>query len=96
MCTYLADGITVSDLCDKAHIRYCVTGGRQPLVLLDNKIDGHIKTQINGESVYIVSSKSICTDEPERSLRILEVLAYAFHDYTARESVCFKNLFRVE
>lgn len=87
--------LSVKALCESAGIRYGVTGGRQPLIILDPESDRHIKTQLQGEIAYIVGCKSVCRDEPERSARLLELLAYAFHDYAARECVCFKKIFGV-
>lgn len=84
---------SVKELCLKAGLRYRVTGGLQPKLLLDHQGNRHYKTRKNDEAVYIVGCQSIAPNDPERSIRLLEILAHAFHDYAARECVCGKGLF---
>lgn len=46
-----------------------------------------------GQPVYAINSEPLPQRDPERSLRILEILAYGFFDYAARESICGRGIF---
>lgn len=86
--------VTVESLCKKAGIRYRVTGGRNALIVIDDETDHHVRSIIDGALVYIVGGLLMPISDPERSARILEVVAHAFHDYAARECLCFKGIFK--
>ncbi|HEV3157631.1 MAG TPA: hypothetical protein VGZ00_09835 [Candidatus Baltobacteraceae bacterium] len=86
---------TVSELCRRAGIRCRVTGGREARVVLWDG-PGHGSTQsANSCTVFAIDRTKLPPNDPERSLRILEVLAYGCFDYAARESVCGQGYFVV-
>jgi hypothetical protein len=86
---------TVSELCRRADIRYRVTGGPQVRVVLwDGPGHGRTRTLRYG-TVYAVDQGKLPPDDPERSMRILEVLAFGFLDYAVRETVCGRGYFVV-
>lgn len=81
-------------------MRYRVSGGNPPLVLLfEDKIDypdsfvaRHGKRKIYGIDV----SKLNRLSQEEKAVRIIEILAYGFNDYYVRESVCGRGIFGVQ
>jgi hypothetical protein len=86
---------TISELCQRAEIRCRVTGGPEVRVVLWDG-PGHGITQSDHyRTVYAVDRRKLPSNDPDRSLRILEVLAYGCFDYAARESVCGRGLFVV-
>ncbi|HEV3155930.1 MAG TPA: hypothetical protein VGZ00_01150 [Candidatus Baltobacteraceae bacterium] len=86
---------TVPDLCRQAEIRCMVTGGPQVgVVLWDGP--GHGVTQtMQGQTIYAIEQGALPPNDPERALRIMEVLAFGCFDYVARESVCGRGYFVV-
>lgn len=79
--------VTVQALCKRAKIPYRVTGGYQPMIKL-GYFGGHFRgLNKNNRSVFFVDLAETAETEPEKSVRILEILAHGFHDYAARESV---------
>jgi hypothetical protein len=86
---------TISELCRRAGIRCRVTGGPQArIVLWDGPGHGRTRT-LRYATVYAVDQGKLPPDDPERSMRILEVLAFGCLDYAARESVCGRGYFFV-
>jgi hypothetical protein len=83
----------VESLCRRAGIRYRVTGGRQPLVAFWNGPTHGYTVTPDSRRLYVIGRASLPRDDQERALRALEILAYGFHDYAARESVCGKDYF---
>lgn len=88
-----SSGSTVSEIAARAGIRYRVSGGPQPRVVLWSG-PGHGRTVgDDGNLVYGVDRAGLPQRDPERAARILEVLAHGFFDYAARESVCGRGIF---
>lgn len=84
---------TVREVCEQAFIRYRVSGGNPPhIVIWSIPHHGYTLTD-SGLTWYAVSDLGLPSTEQERALRILEILAYGFQDYFARESVCGRGLF---
>ncbi|MHB8178970.1 MAG: hypothetical protein ACYDA5_11820 [Vulcanimicrobiaceae bacterium] len=83
---------TVAELCAQAGVRYRVSGGRPPRVVLWNRPSGYTISE-TGEKIYAVDCAALPQQHPQRALRILEILAYGFQDYFARESVCGRGYF---
>ena len=83
----------VETLCKRAALRYRVSGGRSPLVAFQRG-GGHQRTLTSdGRTLYVVDVTGLPQRDPERALRILEILAFGFNDYGARETVCGRGLF---
>jgi hypothetical protein len=84
---------TLDNLCHTAGILCRVSGGTQ-----DEKriviCDGNICLRVANEP-WSISYVSMPDWQATRvqALRVLETLAYAFHDYEARECVSFRGLF---
>jgi hypothetical protein len=84
---------TVSEFCGRAVIRCRVTGGPEVRVVLWDGPDHGVTQSTDYRTVYAVDQRKLPPDDPERSLRILEVLAYGCFNYAARESVCGRGYF---
>lgn len=84
---------TIEDLSERAGIRCRVSGGPRPRIVLWNG-PGHGRT-VDDERriVYAIDRNVLPQRDPERAARMLEVLAYGFFDYAARESVCGRGIF---
>ena len=84
---------TVQELCEWAHVRCRVSGGISPdVVFWDAPDHGHTVDE-NGAPRYAVSTRGLPQRKQQRALRVLEILAYGFQDYIARESVCGRGFF---
>lgn len=84
---------TVADVCREAAVRCRVTGGPTPhLVLWDAPLHGYTVDK-EGMPLYAVSKTGLPQRKQQRALKILEILAYGFQDYIARESVCGRGFF---
>ncbi len=83
---------TVADICAQAGVRYRVSGGSPPHVILWNRPSGYTTAE-TGEKLYAIDCAGLPQQRPQRALRILEILAYGFQDYFARESVCGRGYF---
>jgi hypothetical protein len=84
---------TVADICIEAAVRCRVTGGPIPhLVLWDASFHGYTVDK-EGMPLYAVSKTGLPQRKQQRALKILEILAYGFNDYIARESVCGRGFF---
>ena len=81
----------LQDLCDRAGIPLRVTGGLPvPVALFQSRSpreQGHFRYQEQGVDLYLIDPTGLPTDEPQRSGRILEILAHGFMDYAARETL---------
>lgn len=85
--------VEVRDLCDCAGIRYRVTGGWPPLIVLRDG-GGHVRGRLSdARECFIVDVSGLPPDEPERSMRILEVLVRGFDCYQAHVSICDRGYF---
>lgn len=87
---------TVAEWCGQAHIPFRVTGGPVRKARLCPDLPTHAWTVTETDGlVYLVAGPCLpeSTNPATEALRVLEVLAYGFHDYGARESVCHKGLF---
>jgi hypothetical protein len=83
----------VEELCDRAGIRYRVTGGWPPLVVL-RQGGGHVRGRLSdARECFVVDTSEMPPDEPERSMRILELLVRGFGCYQAEESICDRGFF---
>lgn len=89
----IASRTSVEALCEAAGIPYRVSGGNQPCVVMWDG-PGHSYTVAdNGERALAVDRHGLRGGRRERALRTLEILAYAFFDYAARESVVGRGYF---
>ena len=85
--------VEVSDLCDQAGIRYRVTGGMPPLIVL-REVGGHLRGRLdNGRECFVVDVSGLPREEHERSLRVLELLTRSFGCYQAERSICDRGYF---
>jgi hypothetical protein len=83
----------VEELCDRAGIRYRVTGGWPPLVVL-RQGGGHVRGRLSdARECFVVDTSEMPPDEPEQSMRILELLVRGFGCYQAEESICDRGFF---
>lgn|GEM_PF-2237669 len=86
-------GQTVSALAECAGVRYRVTGGVEPRVVLWNG-PGHARTiDDEGRTIFAIDQTALPQRGAERYLRIMEILAYGCFDYGARESLCGRGFF---
>lgn len=79
---------TLEALCAFARVPLRVTGGPQTDIFVHDGTE-HARA---AEGLYVGGKR------PRTrlgALRVLEVLAYGFHDYAARECVCYQGLFSV-
>ena len=85
--------VEVEDLCDRAGIRYRVTGGVPPKVIL-REGGGHARGQLAGcRGCFVVDTSGMPADDPERSMRVLEILVRCFGCYEAHVSLCDRGYF---
>lgn len=85
--------VEVSDLCDRTGIRYRVTGGYPPLVMLRGG-GGHVRTKLaTGRDCFVVDVSALPPADPERSMLILELLVRGFDCYQAVRNVCNRGYF---
>ncbi len=87
--------LDVATLCARGEIPYRVTGGNPLSVVVftpkEARERGHFRHCEDGRPVALVDGTDLPVAEPERSIRLLEILAHGFHDYAARE--CARGLF---
>lgn len=84
---------TIAEVCSEADVRCRVTGGPiSHLVLWDSPHHGYT-VDAEGRPFYAVSRIGLPQRKQQRALKILEILAYGFLDYVARESVCGRGYF---
>lgn len=86
--------LTLSELCQVAQIRCRMSGGAQD----ENRIfvcesEHHFQVANVPWSLSYVGVLVGWKLDQLQALRVLEVLAYGFHDYEARECVSFRGLF---
>ena len=84
--------VTLDELCTQAGIKNMVTGGPKKIWIVDETIELNYKT---GKECIIGLLKyaNLPEKSPEKAMRIIEIMAFGFHDYAARECVCFKKIF---
>jgi hypothetical protein len=64
-----------------------------PKVVLWGEADHGYTVDDEGETVYAVSNRALPQRKQQRALKVLEILAFGFMDYVARESVCDRGYF---
>lgn len=85
--------VEVSGLCECAGIRYRVTGGWPPLIVL-RKGGGNVRGRLkDARECFVVDVSDLSPEEPERSMRVLEVLVRGFDCYQAHVSICDRGYF---
>lgn len=84
---------TVAGICAQAGVRFRVSGGETPRVVLWSNPKHGYTSDDEGNRVYTVSTLGMPQRSQQRALKILEVLAYGFNDYGTRESVCGRGYF---
>ncbi len=82
--------ITIEQIFQKAGVPKRTTGGYYHTIYLNKDSNKNWKSQ----SIYEVGTKDLKTDN--FYLRVLEVLAYGFFNYHAKEAVSFKGYFYVK
>lgn len=92
-----AEAVSVKQLCEQAGIPCRALGHHaelQMIALIDSE-DNFLFMADDGP-LYSVGRKLITEDDPaDVALRILEIMAYTFHEYSARESLDLQGLFTV-
>lgn len=84
---------SVQDICAVAQVRCRVSGAISPQVVLWNlPHHGYTEDEL-GVPRYAVSTQGLPQRKQQRALRVLEILAFGFQDYVARESVCGRVYF---
>lgn len=81
---------TIPELCAAAKIPLRVTSTRWNQVVLHTGTQ-HLRAPLSSTSFVGVGEGK--ASPHVRALRVLEVLAYGFHDYAARECVCGQGFF---
>lgn len=84
--------VDVRTLCATAEIPMRVTSGIESTVFVHRGIDHLRGACVKGAPVYYVGLKE-WNGSRISAIRVLEVLAHSFHDYTARECLCPMKLF---
>jgi len=85
--------IRYDDLCRQAGLMARVSGPALDREILVLESGEHTRiVHPTATALAVVMPKFDAS--PEQALRVLEVLAYGFHDYAARECVCGRGLFR--
>jgi hypothetical protein len=85
--------VEISGLCERAGIPYRITGGFPPLVVL-RQDGGHVRGKLReGRECFVIDVSGLPIEEPERSLRVLELLVRGVGCYEAQESLCAKGYF---
>jgi len=85
--------VSIREICEVAGIRYRVTGGRHPQAVQWSGPGHAYTTDDTGQRVYAIDRTGLPQAAQMRALRMLEILAYGFHDYAARESVVGRRYF---
>uniref|UniRef100_E6Q5V5 Uncharacterized protein n=1 Tax=mine drainage metagenome TaxID=410659 RepID=E6Q5V5_9ZZZZ len=88
-----ARAYTVSELAERAGIRYRVTGGPKSRVVLWNGPGNARTIDDAGQTIFAIDHTTLPQRGAERFFRILEILAYGCFDYGARESLCGRGFF---
>lgn len=91
------NAFSVKDLCEQAGIPCRVFGHHVDfkMIALIHSEDNFLHMADDGP-LYSVGRKLITEADPaDIALRILEILAYTFHEYSARECLNGQNLFTV-
>jgi hypothetical protein len=85
--------VSVSDICRDAGVRLRVEDrdAYRPRILLNDVLPTAKAWDGNGRSVLVINQQDVAQDFP--SLRVLEILAYGFFDYVARECLCHQGYF---
>jgi len=83
----------LSALCERSGITLRVTGGVEPIVAFWNRPYHGYTIADNGARCYVVARDTLPQRDPERAARVIEILAYVFFDYAARETVCDRGIF---
>lgn len=87
---------TLREWCDRAGIALRVTGGPAPQIALWNG-PGHARTVSDQlVPVYLLDRHLLPQDTRGQAFRALEVLAFGFNDYAARETMCGRGYFAAE
>lgn len=81
--------VTLEELCEASNIELRVTGGERDKIEIiagteHYRRPGFFYVGIRGDEWSLTR---------EKALSVLEVLAYGFHDYAARECVCGRGLY---
>jgi hypothetical protein len=79
---------SINELCKKASVAMRVSGSKRRVVVCAVG-DTHMYT----DDAYYVGVGDAWAPSRTSALRVLEVLAYGFHDYVARECACGRGLF---
>ncbi len=84
---------SVADLCQAAKVRLRVVDPEvhRPRILVDDKLPTAKSWDERDRPICIIAQSDLPGDFLE--LRVLEILAYGFFDYDARECLCFQNYF---
>jgi len=74
--------VEIRELCRRAGIRYGLVGGFPPLLVLRDG-GGHAPGKTDARNLVYVDTSGMPRMEPERSIAVLEALAYDIGSYEA-------------
>jgi len=80
--------LSIDELCAVAGVTMRVSGGKRRQVVCTTGA-----TLLYTDDTYYVGVGDNWTPSRTSALRVLEALAYGFHDYVVRECVCGRGLF---
>lgn len=89
--------VTIADLCRQAGVQQQVTGYREPAIGIIPG-DAHYRyMDTRGRRYYILGADGVPEEDRQdiraTAVRLLEILAYSFNDYCAREAMRCSGLF---
>lgn len=94
--SYPKEEVFLEKLCSDAGIKNRVTSCSLPQYFFNKDSDNNYKmagVYVAGIKKFHKLKKENKITEQEFAVRILEIFAYAFLDYSVRECVCGKNIF---
>lgn len=85
--TTKGEELSLKQMCEQAGWRYNLTGSFEPRIFVGSTGFGHKQFSIHGQKYFFIDKQMIAKGQENDPRRWLEVLAYSFFDYRARE-VC--------
>ncbi len=85
--------LSIRELCTRAGIPLRVSGADvdRPRILVSGEFPTAKARLSDGRWIQVISAEDIPADFP--ALRTMEILAYGFFDYAARECLCHRGFF---
>ena len=82
----MSELVEIRELCRRAGIRYGIIGGFPPLLVLRDG-GGHASGKTDARNLVYVDTSGMPRTDPERSIAVLEALAYDIGSYEAGETL---------